>query len=304
MRFIETYFYKPTWWQKIIIFFLLPLSCFYCLIAFLKRKLAPRIDFGLPVVSVGNLVVGGSGKTPFIIEIARLYPHKKIAVVSRGYKRTSKGLIIVSQEGKILCSQEEAGDEPYLIAKSLPYVSVIVSKRRKEAILKAKEMGCDAVFLDDGFRFSFKKLNIVLKPKLEPYYPFCLPSGMYREWRGSYGEADVIVQEGVDYTREVSIRDESERMLLLTAIANPSRLDEFLPSVVGKVYYADHARFDLSELRAKMQEFNATSLLVTSKDLVKLEGSGIPLSVLELRLQIQDGIICQIKEYIEGGWNA
>lgn len=220
-------------------------------------------------------------------------------MISRGYKRKSKGLVVVSRFGEILCSQQDAGDEPYLIAKSVKNASVIVCKKRKEAIFKAKEMGCDVVLLDDGFRFKYKKLNILLRPKLEPYYPFCLPSGMYREWSKSYDEADLIIKEGEGYMREVSVENPTERMLLLTAIANPMRLNEFLPQVVGKVYYPDHSDFSLQELKEKMQEYNATSLLVTSKDYVKLEKMDLPISLLALRLRVEEGIIEKIKNYIK-----
>lgn len=299
MRLIDRYFYNPTWWQKIIIFLLLPLSYFYCFISYFRRKLSPTLDFGIPIISIGNLVVGGSGKTPFLIHIAQSLPNLKIAVISRGYKRKSKGLVVVSKFGEILCSQQDAGDEPYLIAKSVKNASVIVCKKRKEAIFKAKEMGCDVVLLDDGFRFKYKKLNILLRPKLEPYYPFCLPSGMYREWSKSYDEADLIIKEGEGYMREVSVENPTERMLLLTAIANPMRLNEFLPQVVGKVYYPDHSDFSLQELKEKMQEYNATSLLVTSKDYVKLEKMDLPISLLALRLRVEEGIIERIKNYIK-----
>lgn len=220
-------------------------------------------------------------------------------MISRGYKRTSKGLVVVSKFGEILCSQQDAGDEPYLIAKSVKNASVIVCKKRKEAIFKAKEMGCDVVLLDDGFRFKYKKLNILLRPKLEPYYPFCLPSGMYREWSKSYDEADLIIKEGEGYMREVSVENPTERMLLLTAIANPMRLNEFLPQVVGKVYYPDHSDFSLQELKEKMQEYNATSLLVTSKDYVKLEKMDLPISLLALKLRVEESIIERIKNYIK-----
>lgn len=299
MRLIDRYFYNPTWWQKIIIFLLLPLSYFYCFISYFRRKLSPTLDFGIPIISIGNLVVGGSGKTPFLIHIAQSLPNLKIAVISRGYKRKSKGLVVVSRFGEILCSQQDAGDEPYLIAKSVKNASVIVCKKRKEAIFKAKEMGCDVVLLDDGFRFKYKKLNILLRPKLEPYYPFCLPSGMYREWSKSYDEADLIIKEGEGYMREVSVENPTERMLLLTAIANPMRLNEFLPQVVGKVYYPDHSDFSLQELKEKMQEYNATSLLVTSKDYVKLEKMDLPISLLALRLRVEESIIERIKNYIK-----
>lgn len=299
MRLIDHYFYNPTWWQKIIIALLLPLSYFYCFISYFRRKLSPTLDFGIPIISIGNLVVGGSGKTPFLIHIAQSLPNLKIAVISRGYKRKSKGLVVVSKFGEILCSQQDAGDEPYLIARSVKNASVIVCKKRKEAIFKAKEMGCDVVLLDDGFRFKYKKLNILLRPKLEPYYSFCLPSGMYREWSKSYDEADLIIKEGEGYMREVSVENPTERMLLLTAIANPMRLNEFLPQVVGKVYYPDHSDFLFQELKEKMQEYNATSLLVTFKDYVKLEKMDLPISLLALRLRVEEGIIERIKNYIK-----
>lgn len=296
MRFIDSYFYRPSWIQKLLSFVLLPISILYAISATLRRKCARYYDFGVPIVSVGNLIVGGSGKTPFIIEVARFYPHS--AVISRGYKRQSKGLVVVSHNGEILCSQPQAGDEAYLLAKSLPNASVIVSKNRKEAIQKAKELGARCVFLDDGFRFHFKKLNIVLRPKLQPYFPFLLPSGMYREMPYLYKYADVLVREGEDYTREVFVQNPTPRMLLLTAIANPSRLDEFLPSVVGKITLQDHSSFDAPTLQKYMLQYNATSLLVTSKDEVKLENMGFVLSVLRLRLHIAESITDRIDSYI------
>lgn len=299
MRLIDHYFYNPTWWQKIIIFLLLPLSYFYCFISYFRRKFSPTLDFGIPIISIGNLVVGGSGKTPFLIHIAQSLSNLKIAVVSRGYKRKSKGLVVVSKFGEILCPQQDAGDEPYLIAKSLKNACVIVCKKRKEAIFKAKEMGCDVVLLDDGFRFKYKKLNLLLRPKLEPYYSFCLPSGMYREWSKSYEEADLIIKEGEGYMREVSVENPTERMLLLTAIANPMRLNEFLPQVVGKVYYPDHSDFSPQKLKEKIKEYNATSLLVTSKDYVKLEKMDLPISLLALKLRVEESIIERIKNYIK-----
>lgn len=299
MRLIDRYFYKPLWWQKIIIFLLLPLSLFYCIISYLKRKISSTIDFEIPIISIGNLVVGGSGKTPFIIHLGGELKEYKIGVISRGYKRKSKGLVVVSRFGEVLCSQEEAGDEPYLIAKSLKHASVIVCKKRKEAISKAKEIGCDVILLDDGFRFNFKKLNILLEPKLKPFYPFCLPSGMYREWRRSYKDADLIIQEGEGYVRRVEVLDQTPRMLLLTAIANPMRLDEFLPSVVGRVYYPDHANFDYESVKKALEDHQATSLLVTTKDWVKLEKFDLPLSILSLRLEVGEEIMIAIKKYIK-----
>lgn len=296
MRWIDAYFYQPNLVQKLVSIILLPMSFLYGIGSVVRRRFSKFHDMGLPIISVGNLVVGGSGKTPFIIEVGRAY--EKVAIISRGYKRVSKGLVVVSEWGKILASQADSGDEPYLIARELKNASVIVSKNRLEAIEKAKQMGAKIIFLDDGFRFRFKKLNIVLVPLLKPYFNFCLPSGIYREIPSALEEADMVVCEGVNYTREVSIQSPSERMLFLTAIANPSRLDEYLPDVVGKITLADHAYFDIDWLRSQMKQYNATSLLVTSKDEVKLLESGLKLSVMRLKLRIDSEILDSIQEYV------
>ncbi len=299
MRFVDSYFYRPNFFQKCLSIVLLPISILYGVSATLRRVLSKAFglrDFGVPIVSVGNLVVGGSGKTPFIIEVAREFDN--VAVISRGYKRKSKGLLVVSHNGEIVCKQVEAGDEAFLIAKSLPNATVIVCKNRAKAIEEAKNLGAKCIFLDDGFRFAFKKLNILLQPKLSPYFPFVLPSGIYREMPYLYKSADLLVLEGRDYDREVVVENQTQRMLLLTAIANPSRLEEYLPAVIGKVFLSDHSRFDEGFLRAQIDKHNATSLLVTSKDEVKLQDMGFELSVLRLKLHIDSQILRQIREYI------
>lgn len=298
MRFVDSYIYNPSFWQKILAFALLPFSILYIIGSLLRRAFSTKQDFDIPIISVGNLVAGGSGKTPFIIEVARHFD--KVAVISRGYKRQSSGLVVVSLWGSLQVGVEHAGDEPYLIAKSLQNASVIVCKDRIKAILKAKELGVEVIFLDDGFRFNFYKLNIILEPKLKPYYPFCLPSGIYRELPYFYKTADLLLREEIDYVREVSISNATSRMLLLTAIANPARLDRFLPSeVVGKITLSDHANFDYKDITSKLRESNATSLLVTTKDEVKLLNSPFNLSVMRLKLHINEKVIDKIKQYIK-----
>lgn len=244
---------------------------------------------------MGNLIVGGSGKTPFLCEIAKDF--ESVAVISRGYKRKSKGLIIVSKNGKICATQEQSGDEAYLIALTLKNASVIVSKDRVAGILEAQKLGANAIFLDDGFRFNFKKLSIVLSPKLEPFFKLPLPSGIYRE--NPFAKGDLMLKEGVDYTREVGVENASARMLLLTAIANPSRLDEFLPKgVIGKILLKDHAVFDLDAIRAEFRRTGATSLLVTRKDFVKLQQCDLPISILSLKIHIDSSVVAKIKDYV------
>ncbi|WP_104728353.1 tetraacyldisaccharide 4'-kinase [Helicobacter felis] len=285
MTWIERYFYAPSKGQKLLAYALLPVSFIYGSVARLKRALAPYEDLKIPIISIGNLVVGGSGKTPFILEIAQMLQTLHVGIVSRGYGRASKGLVVVSERGEVLVSPKEAGDEAFLCASRLK-ASVVVSVDRKAGILKAKELGAQVILLDDGFRFNYKKLNIVLKPERAPYFNFVLPSGAYREFFGDYKEADLLLQEGKDYTRKVWVRDPSPRMLLVSAIANPSRLDPYLPEVVGKLYFKDHAYFDQTLLQKAFEQHGATSLLVTTKDAVKLLDCPLPLSVLELSLNI------------------
>ncbi|OPG63294.1 tetraacyldisaccharide 4'-kinase [Helicobacter pylori] len=295
--FLERYFYDPTLLQKGLIFALYPFSLIYQFIATLKRKTAKKHDFKIPIISIGNLIAGGSGKTPFILEIAPRY--QEVAVISRGYQRDSKGLVVVSVKGNILVPQKTAGDEAYLLALNLKQASVIVSEKRELGVLKALELGAKIVFLDDGFRFNFNQFNALLKPKVPPYYPFCLPSGLYRESIESYKEAHLVVTEDKDYQRITSISHPTKRMLLVTAIANPSRLDAFLPKeVVKKLYFRDHALFDLELLEKEFYQNSATSLLVTSKDLVKLQDCNLPLSVLDLKLEIDPKILERIDRYI------
>lgn len=296
MRFVDSYFYCPNFFQKCLSFCLLPISLLYLVLSILRRKFSWFEDLNIPIISVGNLIAGGSGKTPFILSIARDFKHP--AIITRGYKRSSKGLIIVSIQGRIQTSQEEAGDEPYLMAKELKNATVIACKNRKIAIFKAKELGANCIFLDDGFRFKFKKLNILLKPKFEPHFKFCLPSGIYRERPGLYKTADILIQEDKDYIRKVDLKNPTSRMILLTAIANPIRLNSYIPKVIHQIHLPDHSKFCIPKLKAILKEKQGTSFLVTQKDAIKLQTSELPLSILELDLQLNPRIRSIIHEYV------
>ena len=94
-------------------------------------------------------------------------------------------------------------------------------------------------------------------------------------------------------------------MVLIAAISNPKRLEAFLPEgIVGKVYYDDHAYFDETELEVLLQTHNATSLLCTSKDKVKLEEFKLPISEMKLKLQIDEEIFTQVDTYIDSKRNS
>jgi tetraacyldisaccharide 4'-kinase len=107
------------------------------------------------VVSVGNITVGGTGKTPLVMALARQLRDKghRVVVLSRGYKGASRGVCLVSDGRQVLVSKELAGDEPYLLAQRLPGVPVIVGRDRYAAGRVAVErLAPDVVLLDDGFQ--------------------------------------------------------------------------------------------------------------------------------------------------------
>ena len=298
-HFFEEMFFSPKWYHYPLILLLLPLSLLYGTGMLLRRVFSSAEDFGIPIVSVGNLMVGGSGKTPFVIALASEL--EGVTVISRGYGRLSRGLVEVSQEGKVLAEVEESGDEAMLMAISLPQSSVIVSEDRVKAIALAKAKGAKVIILDDGFnRVSIQKYEILLEPaKIHNYLPF--PAGAFREFWFSRRYADMVLKEERDFERRVEIVNPTERMVLLTAISNPQRLDTYLPSnVLSKMYLDDHAYFDKPTVLNYMNRHKASSLLCTSKDKVKLDGMDIPLSEMKLELILNHDIIRKIKAYIKG----
>lgn len=246
-----------------------------------KSKVAE--DFGIDIISVGNLTVGGSGKTPLVIALAS--SHENTAIILRGYGRDSSGLHVVKDKNTILCDVSVSGDEAMIYAHKLPNAVVIVSEDRKEGIKKAKEMGVTSVFLDDAYsKHDIKKKDILIEVKTSNNK--CLPSGPYRErlWKGKEVS---IYKEGRDFKRRVELKNATQKMSLVTAIARPERLDEFLPEVVSKNYFADHHPFTKTELEEILQRDKSDSLLVTYKDFVKVKNFGLVLSLLDLEIELK-----------------
>ncbi len=297
--FFEEMFFTPKWYHYPLILLLLPLSIIYGLMMSVRRMITSQKNFGIPIISIGNLIVGGSGKTPFVIALAKQLD--EVAIISRGYGRKSKGLIEVSAEGKILVDVTESGDEPMLMAQSLPHASVIVSEDREVAIALAKEKGAKCIILDDGFnRVEIEKFEIVLEPEyIKNYLPF--PAGAFREFWFNKKYADIVAKEGESFERQVDFEDLTQKMLLVTAISNPSRLDSYLPEgVVEKVYLEDHAYFEEEKLKILLSKYEVQSLLVTEKDRVKMQGFKLPISEMKLKLEIKETIYTQVDEYIKG----
>ncbi len=297
--FFEAMFFAPRWYHRVVSFVLLPLSWVYGAGMWLRRQCVKRKSFGIPIISVGNLIVGGAGKTPFVIALASRY--EDVVVISRGYGRQSQGLVQVSQKGEIRTDVTQSGDEAMLMALSLPHADVIVSENRVTAIDLAKKKGARLIVLDDGFnRVDIDKFEILLQPQTIPNQRV-FPAGPFREFASQKKVANLVLTEGKEFMREVSFEDLSEKMLLVTAISNPKRLDVYLPEgVVGKVYLEDHAYFDESALQALLKSHGATHILCTSKDKVKMIGFKLPIAEMKLKLALKNEIFTQTDEYIKG----
>ena len=296
--FFEAMFFHPKWYHYVVMILLFPLSLLYGIVMFLRRVLTAKKHFSIPIISVGNLQVGGSGKTPFVIALASRY--EDVTIISRGYGRQSTGLVEVSYKGKVVVNVKESGDEPMLMAQSLPHASVMVSENRTIAIELAMREGAKLIILDDGFnRVEIEKFEILLEPECQPNtLPF--PAGPLREFAFTKRYADSIVKENETFKRVVSYENLRSKMLLVTAISNPKRLDAYLPEgVVEKVYLEDHAYFDEAVLQEKMLACGADSLLVTQKDAVKMQTFKLPLSVMKLELEIDDALWMEVDRYIK-----
>jgi tetraacyldisaccharide 4'-kinase len=276
------------------------------LIILTKRAMAKEIEFGIPIISIGNIIVGGSGKTPVTINLASKY--EDVCVILRGYGRASKGLQIVSLRGKILLDVKSSGDEAMLLANSLPKATIIVSEDRTKAILKAKELACKIVFLDDGFsKYQISKFDILLRPKDEPTNIFCLPSGGYREPKSFYANADLELLEGRDFKRVITIKKDGKvcelpkRIVLLTAISKPKRLLEYLPKDIKMVSFPDHYTFTKEDILKIQEEYKDFSFLTTGKDLVKLKEFKIKnLYLMDLEIEISSNVdFSLLDEYLD-----
>ncbi len=292
---VEEYFYNPTLLQKLISLLLLPISWLYCTVMWLRFKSKTPENFGVKIISVGNLTVGGSGKTPLVTALAQNY--ENVAIVLRGYGRESQGLHVVKDKKNILCDVSVSGDEAMVYARKLSNAIVIVSEDRKKGIKRAKEMGAEIIFLDDAYsKHDIEKLDLLIEVKTQN--SSCLPSGAFRERLWS-GKNAVVLKDGVDFKRAVSIKDRCDKMSLLTAIARPQRLDKYLPEgIVSKNYFEDHHSFTKEELEDVLKKDSSDSLLVTFKDFVKVESFGLPLSLMDLDVEVDEKVLQIIGNYI------
>ena len=308
VKWIEQYLFFPSPFQRIISLLFLPLTLLYCIVTTYKRVSKKAQYFGIPVVSVGNLLVGGTGKTPVTIALSKSY--EDVAVVLRGYGRVSKGLFVISLRGEILEDVSVSGDEAMLLAKALPSATIIVSENRTNAIIKAKELGCKVVFLDDGYgKHEIMKYDLLLRPKDEPTNIFCLPSGGYRDSKMMYSFADCVLKEDIDFKREITFKDNQNnaieelpsKTILLTAISKPYRLLEYLPEGMEMISYPDHYNFTQEDISSIQEKYPDYSIVTTAKDMVKLTHLNIKsdLYLMDLIVKIDENIQSKVSEYIK-----
>lgn len=170
---------------------------------------------GVPVISVGNMTAGGTGKTPLVeYLVARcLARNIRVAVVSRGYGRTTRGVMIVSDGRALRVQADEGGDEPVQIARRFPGAIVVVGERRVDAAsIAVRELGAALVIMDDGFqhRYLHRDLDIVVVDGGKDIRrEALLPRGRRREPLRSFGRANAVVFSRVAAEDAVSAAGET-----------------------------------------------------------------------------------------------
>jgi tetraacyldisaccharide 4'-kinase len=180
---------------------LLPFSWLYYLVTQIRNRLydqglRPSVKFDLPVISVGNLAVGGTGKTPMVEYLIRLLLTRfRVATLSRGYGRTTRGFRIIGDSD----TADTAGDEPYQFYTNFAEnITVAVGEERALAIplILQERPEVNVVLLDDAFqhRSVTPNFSILLTDYNKPFFTdFLLPSGRLRESRWNAKRADVII---------------------------------------------------------------------------------------------------------------
>lgn len=162
---------------------------------FYRIGILKQISFNFPVISVGNLSMGGSGKTPHIEYLVRLLKdYIQVATLSRGYKRQTTGFLLATPTS----TAAQIGDEPLQFARKFPDITVAVGESRAFGIpqILSFRPETQTILLDDAFQHLAVKpgLNIMLTDWQRPFTrDFLLPSGRLREWRAAYKRADMII---------------------------------------------------------------------------------------------------------------
>jgi tetraacyldisaccharide 4'-kinase len=294
----------------------------------------------IPVISVGNIALGGSEKTPLAMELlSRLIAlGRRPALVSRGYRGGWEKTGGVLSDGRaILGTWRDGGDEPYLIARSLPAAGVYVGKDRLTSCRRAAEAGFDCAVLDDGFqhRRLARDVDIVLySPEerialREPLSALCrsdillVKAGgekarplerLKDRWSGSVFSYSVATRGISDLHTEKLVPIETPakmRLLAFCGIARPRRfimtLHEAGLKIVSFLPFPDHHPYppaSLQKIIRACRRLGADALITTRKDAVKLAGrveewGDTPVYVLEIGLSIEAGFDDRWRAFLE-----
>jgi len=319
--------------MKFIRIILFPVVPIYYLVTYLRNKL---FDYGVfesrsydtPIICVGNLSTGGTGKTPMIeYLITLLKKNKSIATLSRGYKRNTEGFLLAGENSTV----ESIGDEPYQFHHKFPEIMVAVDADRQngiESLLKLKDVP-DIILLDDAFQHRSVKagLNILLTSYDTPYYKdFVLPTGNLREPQTGRKRADLVIvtkckpalneEEKVTILNRLQLNDRQNAFFsyidysnvvlnfnneiklealpeftLVTGIANSKPLVDYLSTQGLKfdhIEYPDHHNFRPHEIELLLKK---EFILSTEKDFVRLaniKGFEKNLYYLPIRFRLDD----------------
>lgn len=243
--------------MKLLRILAFPFSLLYGLVLLIRNKLydwnvLKSTSFGVPVICVGNLSVGGTGKTPHIEYLIRLLsPDFKVAVLSRGYGRKTKDFLLSDNNS----TATDIGDEPLQFKTKFPEIPVAVDEKRVRGIKKLLELFPDiqVVLLDDGFQHRAVKpgFSIVLTDFSKPYFKdYVVPTGSLREFRRGIQRADsIVVTKCPDVLVPIEkaafqkpIQPESHQQLHFSSI----KYGDFIPfhkqgiAPFGKEYYFEH----------------------------------------------------------------
>jgi tetraacyldisaccharide 4'-kinase len=309
---------------------LFPFSLLYALIVlvrnwFYDRKILSSTQFNLPIICIGNLAVGGTGKSPMVELLIRTLSQRfEIAVLSRGYKRKTRGYALAGAHTTAL----DIGDEPMQFHSKFPGVAVAVGEERIEAIpqLLHDRPQTRAIILDDAFQHRAVKagLNVLLTDHANLFTrDWWLPSGDLRDAPGGYKRADIIVvtkcpedlsederrsikmeinplknqqvffssiQYGQPYhiTRgHTTLINDQMEVLLVTGIANPAPLKKWLNDKAASYYelaYSDHHIFTIDDLNYMIRRFG--NIAESKKIILTTEKDAVRL--IKFRQELED----------------
>ncbi|MBX9786039.1 MAG: tetraacyldisaccharide 4'-kinase [Alphaproteobacteria bacterium] len=299
----------PQFWYKtpgILSTFLAPLGWIYSNVASHIRLLKKNQKFPIPIISVGNIVCGGAGKTPVAISLAKLLQSKGFTVhfVTRGYKGSKIGPLQVNPTKQI---PQEVGDEALLLAQQAP---TWVAKKRGNGIEKAIENGAELVILDDGHQTSgfVKDLSLVVVDSMQGFgngYP--LPAGPLREdLKEGLRRADGFIYIGkktplplepcFKATLELKpLTLSKKRVVAFCGIGFPQKFYRSVKdmnfNLVAMESFPDHYVYEEADLLRleKLAQSHDAVLITTRKDWIKIAPYWQErLHVLDMSIQFQD----------------